>query len=66
MSRTTHYILYTIRQSRYKRTYAMTKCLIHSLIFSRLIHFYSLLCKLPFILMYKLERIKCIAIRVLN
>ena len=43
----------------------MTKCLIHSLVFSTLIYFCSLLCNLPVNLMYKLERIQRRAIRVL-
>ena len=43
----------------------MTKCLIHSLVCSRLIYCYSLLCNLPVNLMYKLERIQHCAIRVL-
>ena len=34
----------------------MTKCLINSLVFSRLIYCCSLLCNLPVNLMYKLER----------
>ena len=33
---TANYFLYNIRKSRYKLTFAITKCLIHSLIFSRL------------------------------
>ena len=32
------YFLYNIRKSRYKLTFVMTKCLMHSLVFSRLIH----------------------------
>ena len=43
----------------------MTKCLIYSLVFSRLIYCCSLLCNLPVNLMYKLERIQRRAIRVL-
>ena len=43
----------------------MMKCLIHSLVFSRLIYCCSLLCNLPVNLMYKLERIQRRAIRVL-
>ena len=43
----------------------MTKCLIHSLVFSRLINFCSILCKLSVNLMYKLERIQSFVIRVL-
>ena len=42
----------------------MTKCLIHSLVFSRLIYCCILLYNLPINLMYKLERIQR-AIRVL-
>ena len=38
MIRTTNYLLYNIRKSRYKLTFAMTKYLIHSLVFSRLIY----------------------------
>ena len=65
MIRTATYFLYNIRKSRNKLTFAMTKCLIHSLVFSRLIYFCSLLCNLPVNLMYKLERIQRRAIRVL-
>ena len=65
MIRTTNYFLYTIRKSRYKLTFAMTKCLIHSLVFSRHIYRCSLLCNFPVNLMYKLERIQRRAIRVL-
>ena len=43
----------------------MTKCLIYSQVFSRLIYCCSLLCNLPVNLMYKLEHIKHHAIRVL-
>ena len=43
----------------------MTKCLIHSLVFSILIYCCSLLCNLTVNLMYKLERIQRLAIRVL-
>ena len=43
----------------------MTKCLIHSLVFSTLIYCCSLLCNLPVNLMYKLEYIQRRAIRVL-
>ena len=43
----------------------MTKCLNHSLVFSRFIYCCSLLCNLPVNLMYKLERIQRRAIRVL-
>ena len=38
MIRTANYFIYNIRKSRYKLTFAMTKCLIHSLVFSRLIY----------------------------
>ena len=65
MIRTANYFLYYIRKSRYKRTFAMTTCLIHSLVFSRLIHCCSLLCNLPVNLIYKLERIQRRAIRLL-
>ena len=65
MIRTANYFLYDIRKSRYKLTFAMTKCLIYSLVFSRLIYCCSLLCNLPVNLMYKLERIQRCAIRVL-
>ena len=65
MIRTANYFLSNIRKSRYKLTFAMTKCLIHSLVFSRLIYCCSLLCNLPVNLMYKLERIQRRAIRVL-
>ena len=65
--RTANYFLYNIKKSRNKLTFAMTKCLIHSLVFSRLIYCCSLLCNLPVNLMstYKLERIQHRAIRVL-
>ena len=43
MIRTANYFLYNIRKSRYKLTFAMTKCLIHSLVFRRLIYCGSLL-----------------------
>ena len=43
----------------------MNKCLINSIVFSRLICCCSLLCNLPINLMYKLERIQRRAIRVL-
>ena len=65
MIRTATYFLYNIRKSRNKLTFAMTKCLIHSLVFSRLIYCSSLLWNLPVNLMYKLERIQRRAIRVL-
>ena len=56
MIRTSNYFLYNIRKSRYKLTFDMTKCVIHSLVF-RLIYCCSLLCNLPVNHMYKLERI---------
>ena len=62
---TTNYFLYNIRKYRYKLTFAMTKCLIHSLVFSRHIYCCSILYNLPVNLMYKLKRIQCRAIRVL-
>ena len=65
MIRTANYFLYNIRKSRYKLTFAMTKCLIHSLVFSRLIYCCSLLCNLPVNFMYKRERIQRRAIPVL-
>ena len=65
MIRTANYFLYNIRKSRYKLTFTMTKCLIHSLVFSILIYFYSLLCNLPLNLMCKLERIQSYPIRIL-
>ena len=34
MIRTTNCFLYNIRKSRYKLTFAMTKCLIHSIVFN--------------------------------
>ena len=43
----------------------ITKCLIHSLVFSRLTYYCSLLYNLPLHLMYKLERIQRHAIRIL-
>ena len=64
MIRTANYFLYNIKKSRYKLTFAMTKCLFHSLVFSRLIYFCSILCNLPVNLMYKLERILFRAIHV--
>ena len=64
MIRTANYFLYNIRKSLYKLTFDMTKCLIHSLVFSRIIYCCSLLCNLPVNIMYKLERIQRCAIRV--
>ena len=40
MIRTANYFLYKIIKSRYKLTFTMNKCLIHSLVFSRLVYFY--------------------------
>ena len=65
MFRTANYFLYNIRKYRYKLTFDMTKCLIHSLVFRGLIYCCSLLCNLPINLMYKLETIQRRAIRVL-
>ena len=61
MIRTANYFLYNIIFI----ITAITKCLIHSIIFSRIIYCCSLLCNLPVNLMYKLERIQCRNIRVL-
>ena len=60
MIRNANYFLYNIRKSR-----NMTKSLIHSLVFSRLIYCCSLLCNLPLKLMLKLEMIQRRAIRTL-
>ena len=60
-----NYFLYNIRKSRNKLTFSMTKSLIHSLVFSRLIYCCSLLCNLPLKLMLKLEKIQRRAIRTL-
>ena len=38
MIRTANYFIYNIRKSRYNLTFAMTKCVIHSLVFNRLIY----------------------------
>ena len=65
MIRTANYFLYNIRKYRYKLTFAMPKCLIHSLVFSRLIYCCLLLYNLPVNLIYKLERIRRHAILVL-
>ena len=65
MIRTANYFLYNIRKSRYKPTFAMTKCLFHSLVCSRLIYCCSLLCNLPVNRIYKLERIQRRAISIL-
>ena len=65
MIRTANYFIYNIRKSRYNLTFAMTKCLIHSLVFRRLIYCCSLLCNLPVNLMYKLERIQRRAIGII-
>ena len=65
MIRSTNYFLYNIGKSRYKLIFSMTKCLIHSLVFSKLIYCCSLLCNLPVNRMYTLEHIQCRAIRVL-
>ena len=54
MIRNANYILYNIRKSRNKLFFSMTKSLIHSLVFSRLIYCCSLLCNLPLKLMLKL------------
>ena len=60
-----NYFLYNIRKSRNKLTFSMTKSLIHSLVFSRLIYCCSLLCNLPLKLMLKLEKIQRRSIRTL-
>ena len=65
MIRNANYFLYNIRKSRNKLTFSMTKSLIHSLVFSRLIYCCSLLCNLPLKLMLKLEKIQRRAIRTL-
>ena len=57
MIRNATYFLY-IRKSRNKLTFSMTKSLIHSLVFSRLIYCCSRLCNLPLKLMLKLEKIR--------
>ena len=44
MIHTANYFLCNIRKYRYKLTFAMTKCLIHSLVFRRLVYCSSLLC----------------------
>ena len=65
MIRNANYFLYNIRKSRNKLTFSMTKSLIHSLVFRRLIYCCSLLCNLPLKLMLKLEKIQRRAIRTL-
>ena len=65
MIRNVNYFLYNIRKSQNKLTFSMTKSLIHSLVFSRLIYCCSLLCNLPLKLMLKLEKIQRRAIRTL-
>ena len=65
MIRNANYFLYNIRKSRNKLTFSMTKSLIHSLVFSRLIYCCSLLCNLPLKLMLKLEMIQRRSIRTL-
>ena len=65
MIHTTNYFLYNIRNSRYKLNFAMTTCLIHSLVFNRIIYRCSLLCNLPVNLMYNLEHIQRRSIRIL-
>ena len=71
MIRNANYFLYTIRKSRNKLTFSMTKSLIHSsvykrsLVLSRLIYCCVLLCNLPLKLMLKLEMIQRRAIRTL-
>ena len=65
MIRNANYFLYNIRKSRNKLTFSMTKSLIHSLVFSRLIYCCSLLCNLPLKLILKLEMIQRCAIRTL-
>ena len=66
MIRNANYFLYNIRKSRKKFTSSLTKSIIHSLVFSRLIHCCSLLCNIPLKLMLKLEVIKRRAICTLN
>ena len=58
MIRTANYFLYNIRKSRNKLTFSMTKIIIHSLVFSKLIYCCSLLCNLSLKLMLKLEMIQ--------
>ena len=58
MIRNANYFLYNIRKSRNKLTFSMTKSIIHSLVFSRLIYCCSFLCNLPLKLMLKLEMIQ--------
>ena len=65
MIRYANYFLYNIRKARKKLTFSMTKSLIHSLFFSRLIYCCSLLCNLPLKIMLKLEMIQRRAIRSL-
>ena len=65
MFRNATYFLYNIRKSRNKLTFSMTKSIIHSLVFSRLIYCCSLLWNLPINLMLKLEKIQRHAIRTL-
>ena len=60
-----NYFLYNIRKSRYKLIFAITKCLIYSLVSGRIIYCCSLLCNLPVNLMYKLGRIQHHSIRIL-
>ena len=58
MIRNAYYFLYNIRKSRNKVTFSMTKSLIHSLVFSRLIYCCSLLCILSLKHMLTLEMIQ--------
>ena len=65
MIRNANYFLYNIRKSRNKLTFSMTKSLIYSLVFSRLIYCCSLIYNLPLNLMHKLEMIQRRSIRTL-
>ena len=58
MIRNANNFLYNIRKSRNKLTFSMTKSIIHSLVFRKLIYCCSLLCNLPLGLILKLEMIQ--------
>ena len=63
--RTTNYFLYTICKSRSKLTFNLTKSLLHSLVFSRLIYCNSLFINIPPKFMKKFDSIQCRAVRIL-
>ena len=63
--RIANYYLYNIRKTRNKITYNLTKCLLDSLVFSRLRYCCSLYTTLPLYLMHRFENIQRRAVRIL-